>query len=62
MNCCKEAAGPNFRANREIQKEIEKYIVVDPGVNLFCLGDFNGRLKALEPKIENDHNGKMLEK
>ena len=31
-------------------------------MNLVCLGDFNGRLKALESKIENDHNGKMIEK
>jgi len=33
----------------------------DPGVHLVCLGDFNGRMKALEPKIESDQNGKIIE-
>ena len=26
-----------------------------------CLGDMNGRLKSLEPQIETDNNGKMVE-
>ena len=52
MDYCKETRGPNYKANREIQKEIEKFMIVDPGVKLICLGDFNGRLKTLEPKIE----------
>ena len=28
---------------------------------MICLGDFNGRLKVLEPKIKSDINGKMIE-
>ena len=36
-------------------------MTVDPEVNLVCLGDINGRLKILEPKIETDTNGKMVE-
>ena len=61
MDCCKEANGPRFRANREIQEEIEKYIQVEANTNLICLGDFNGRLHALEPKIKSDQNGLMIE-
>ena len=37
MDCCKEANGPRFRANREIQEEIEKYIQVEANTNLICL-------------------------
>ena len=59
MDCCKQTNGPNFRANRRIQEKIERYMMVDPGVHLVCLGDFNGRVKALEPRIETDPNGKM---
>ena len=47
MDCCKETRGPNYNANRVIQKEIEKFLAVDPGVRLVCLGDFNGRMKVL---------------
>ena len=46
---CKETKGLSYKAKREIQKEIEKFRIVDPGVKLVCLGDMNGRLKALEP-------------
>ena len=34
---------------------------VEPEVHLICLGDINGRLKRLEPHIETDSNGKMIE-
>ena len=62
MDCSKEKKGNDYDGNREIQKEIEKYIEVDPGVNLICLGDINGKLKTLEPNIEKDCNEKMGEK
>ena len=35
---------------------------VEPDVSLICLGDMNGRLKSLEPHLETDSNGKMVEK
>ena len=31
-------------------------------MNLMILGDLNGRLSSLEPRIRTDHNGKMIEK
>ena len=34
---------------------------VDPETSLICLGDLNGRLKTLEPSIETDCNGRMIE-
>ena len=34
---------------------------VEPGVLLIFLGDLNGRLKVLEPLIEIDSNGRMIE-
>jgi len=34
---------------------------VEPGVKLICMGDFNGRMKILETRIESDQNGKMIE-
>ena len=61
MGCSKERKGEDYDANRRLQKEIEKYIEVDPEINLICLGDINGRLKTLEPGIETDYNGKMVE-
>ena len=37
-------------------------MIVEPGVNLLVLGDFNGRLTSLEPNIRrNDINGNMIE-
>ena len=36
-------------------------IEVGPEVSPICLGDFNGRLKTLEPNIETDENGDMIE-
>ena len=61
MVCCKEKHGPRYTANREIQGEIEKYIQVEPNMNLICLDDFNGRIHALEPRIRSDPNGQMIE-
>ena len=61
IGCSKEKKGENFEANREMQRRIERYMEVDPEVLLICLGDINGRLKALEPHIETDSNGKMVE-
>ena len=60
MGCSMERKGEDYDANRRLQKEIEKYIEVDPGINLICLGDINGRMKILEPGIETDCNGKWL--
>ena len=34
---------------------------MEPEVSLICLGDLNGRLKTLEPEIETDSNGVMIE-
>ena len=34
---------------------------VEPGVSLICLGDINGRLTKLEPHIDTDYNGQMIE-
>jgi len=54
MDCSKEKKGHDSEANRTTQKEIEKYMEVDPEVNLVCLEDINGRMKILELKIETD--------
>ena len=59
MDCCKEKHGPRYTANREIQAEIEN-IQVEPNINLICLGDFNGKIHALEPQIKSDPNGQMI--
>jgi len=61
MDCTKDKKGPEYEANRTIQKEIEKFIEVDPEVNLVYFGDINGRIKILEPRIETDSNGKIIE-
>ena len=61
MGCSKKKKGEEYEANRELQIKIQKYIEVEPEVLLICLGDINGRLKALEPHIETDSNGKMVE-
>ena len=45
----------------KLQKEVENLMEIEPGTNLICLGDFNGRLSRLEPEIITDTNGKMLE-
>ena len=40
---------------------MEKLIEIEPDVYLICLGDFNGRIKTIEPNIETDENSSMLE-
>merc|ERR1711874_930176 len=47
--------------NRKIQKLMEKLMDVEPDVALICLGDINGTLTKLEPHIDTDFNGKMIE-
>merc|ERR1711874_762477 len=54
-------SGLDFNRNKKLQKEVEKLVEVEPGTNLICLGDFNGRLSRLGPDIITDTNGKMLE-
>ena len=54
-------SGKDFNRNRKLQKELEKLMVVDPDLNLICLGDFNGRLTKIETNIVTDANGKMIE-
>ena len=61
MGCSKNKKGNDFEENRNIQRKIEKYMEVDPDVALVCLGDLNARLKTLEPHIDTDSNGKMVE-
>ena len=61
MDSDKKKSGKNYNKNRKIQEEIEKLLEVEPEVSLICLGDFNGRLKTLEPNIETDENGEMIE-
>ena len=46
MDCCKEFKGGRYKENREIQREIENFMEVEPGVKLICMGDFNGRMKT----------------
>merc|ERR1712179_670073 len=57
----KKKSGEEYEKNRKIQKDIETLMEVEPGVKLICLGDFNGRLKKLEPDITTDTNGQMIE-
>ena len=54
FNCSKELEGRNCRANSEIQREVEQYIQVENDKHLICLGDMNGRLQTLEPRIRTD--------
>ena len=61
MDSSKNKSGIDFERNRKIQRIIEKLFEVEPDVALLCLGDFNGRLKRLEPHIDTDSNGKMIE-
>ena len=61
MGCSKEKKGEECEVNREIQRKFENLFEVYPEVLLICLGDLNGRLKSLEPQIETDSNGKMVE-
>ena len=57
----KRKSGKNYVRNRKIQEQIEELLEVDPETTLLCLGDLNGRMKTLEPDIETDENGKMIE-
>ena len=61
FDSCKNKSGKEYNKNRIIQKDIERLIEVDPEVKLICLGDFNGRLEKIEPKIPTDANGQMIE-
>ena len=61
MNSDKKKSGKNYIRNKKTQNQMEKLIEVEPDVSLICLGDFNGRIKTLEPNIETDENGSMLE-
>ena len=61
FNCSKLMAGRRYDENRKIQQEIEKYMQVEDGMNLMILGDINARLTILEPRIEMDVNGNMIE-
>ena len=53
--------GRDFNRNRKIQKLVENLMDVEPEMSLQCLGDINGRLTKLEPHINTDYNGKMIE-
>ena len=61
MDSTKEKQGKDYNRNRKIQRQVEKLFEVEPDVSLICLGDLNGRLKKLEPNIETDVNGLMIE-
>ena len=61
MDSDKKKSGKNYNKNRKIQEEVEKLLEVEPEVSLICLGDFNGRLKTLEPNTETDANEEMIE-
>ena len=61
MGCSKERYGKEYDAKRKLQKEIKKYMAVEPDVYLVWLGDLNGRLKTLKSHIETDCNWKVVE-
>ena len=61
FDCTKLLHGRDFKRNRDIQKQVEKLMEVDPSTALLVLGDFNGRLSRLEPAIRTDANGSMIE-
>ena len=61
FNCCKLVAGRRYEENRKIQQEVEKHMQVEEDVRLIILGDMNARLKLLEPNIETDPKGSMIE-
>ena len=62
FDCTKKLKGADFKRNRGLEKEIGKFLEVEPGINLIVLGDMNGRLTRLEPNIKTDANGKMIER
>ena len=53
--------GTEYLKNRNLQKQVEKLMEVDPDTSLLVLGDFNGRLAKLEKGKITDSNGQMLE-
>ena len=61
FNCGKLMAGRRYEENRKMQQEIERHMQVEDGVNLLILGDMNARMSILEPNIETDANGNMIE-
>ena len=61
FNCGKLAVGRRYNENRKIQEEVERYMQVEEGVKLIVLRDLNARLRILEPGIETDINGRMIE-
>ena len=61
FDCTKKLKGGDYARNREVQKKVEKLMEVDLDTALLVLGDFNGRLKKIEPNIKTDANGHMLE-
>merc|ERR1711909_22955 len=61
FDSCNKKSGDEYTRNRNIQKDVEKLIEVEPDVKLICLEDFNGRLTKIEPNIVTDTNGQMVE-
>ena len=61
FNCGKLMAGRRYEENRKMQREIERHMIIEDEVNLIILGDMNARLTILEPSIETDANGQMIE-
>merc|ERR1711984_31040 len=53
--------GTEHEKNRNLQKQVEKLMEVDPGTSLLVLGDINGRLAQLEEGKKTDPNGQMIE-
>merc|ERR1711891_84556 len=60
FNCGKLTMGRRFNENRKIQ-EVEQLMQVKEGTKLVVLGDLNTRLRTLEPGIDTDVNGRMIE-
>merc|ERR1711888_419235 len=60
FDCTKQLSGDEYERNRTIQSKVESLMGVDPGTALLVLGDMNGRLVELEPKIKSDANGEMI--
>ena len=61
FDCTKLLHGRDYIKNRNLQKQVEELMEVDPSTALLVLGDFNGRLTRLEPSIKSDANGIMLD-
>ena len=61
FNCGKLTMGRRFNENRKIQEEVEQLMQVKEGTKLIVLGDLNARLRTLEPGVDTDVNGRMIE-